>query len=123
LSRICDGGIGKNDKNDKNTEILIKRHHISGVLGHIRSRVHRDPDIGVVQRDRVVDPVAEECHVLTGAARDLDDPRLLIGADPREHRRRRDRRREGVIVERLDLDPSVRPNAPACSRNSRAQTE
>jgi hypothetical protein len=35
-----------------------------------------------MQRHRVVDPVAQEGHVLAGAAGDLDDARLLIGADP-----------------------------------------
>ena len=125
MRRICDGSIGRNDRNTEapaalnmlpkfedvamrtyfmvlakmrrpsidafrqHAEILVEQHDVGGVLGHVGSRVHRDPDIGMVQRHRVVDPVAEEGHVLAGATGHLDDPRLLVGADPGEHRRGR----------------------------------
>ena len=55
-------------------EVLVEQHHVGGVLGDVGPRVHRDPDVGVVQGDGVVDPVAEERHVLAGAPRHLDDP-------------------------------------------------
>ena len=92
-------------------EILVEQHHVGGVLGHVGSRVHRDPDISVVQRHRVVHPVAEVRHVPSGAAGHLDDPRLLIGADPGEHRRGQDRRLELVVVEGLDLRAAAHARA------------
>jgi hypothetical protein len=57
----------------------------------------------VVQRHRVVDAVAEERDVLAGAAGNLDDPRLLIGADPGEYGRRLDRGRELIVIDGLKL--------------------
>src|SRR5450755_1134883 len=64
-----------------------------------------------MQRHRVVYSVPEEGHVLSGTTRDLDDARLLIGADPGEYRRDPDRRLEVVVVERLDLDAAENPRA------------
>ena len=57
----------------------------------------------MVQGHRVVHPVSEERHVFSSATSHLYDPRLLIGADPSEYRRRQDRRFELVVVERPDL--------------------
>ena len=57
--------------------------------------VDRDADVGGVQGDGVVDAVAEEGDVDAGAAGDLDDARLLVGADPGEDRRARGWRRPG----------------------------
>ena len=56
-----------------------------------------------MERHGVVDAVAEEGYVFSGAAGDLDDPRLLVGADPGEHGGGRDGGFEVVVIERLDL--------------------
>ena len=139
MSRICDGSIGRNDRNSdapaalnmlpkfddvaistylivlakmrrpshdsvgEHAEILVEQHDVGRVLGDVGGRVDRDADIGMVQRDRVVHAVAQERDVDAGAARDLDDARLLLGADAREHRGVRDRRGERVVVECVEL--------------------
>src|SRR4029450_12433839 len=63
----------------QHAEVLVQQHDVGGVLGHVGGRLDRDADIGGVEGDRVVDAVAEEGDVDTGAAGDLDDPGLLGG--------------------------------------------
>ena len=85
----------------EDAEVLVEQHDVGGVLGHVGGGLDGDADVRGVQRDRVVDAVAEERDVGAAAARELDDPGLLIRADPGEHRRarewrRRARRRRGA---------------------------
>ena len=44
----------------EHTQVLFEQHHIGGVLGDVGGGVHRDPDVGGVQGQRIVDAVAEE---------------------------------------------------------------
>ena len=78
----------------EHAEVLVEQDDVGRVLGDVGRRVDRDADVGVVQRDRVVDAVAHERDVGARAPRDPDQPRLLLGPDTREDRRRRDRRGE-----------------------------
>ncbi len=57
----------------------------------------------MVQGHRVVHAITEKRNVFSSATGHLYDPRLLIGADPSEYRRRQDRRFELVVVEPPDL--------------------
>ena len=42
------------------SEVLVEQDDVGRVLGDVGRGLDRDADVGVVQRDRVVDPVAEE---------------------------------------------------------------
>ena len=44
-----------------------EQHEVRGVLGHIHCRIHRDTDIGGVQRKRIVDTVPQVPHDMTAA--------------------------------------------------------
>ena len=35
----------------EHVQVLFEQQHVGGVLGHIGSRVHRDPDVSGVQRE------------------------------------------------------------------------
>ena len=72
-------------------EVLLQQHHVGGVLGDVGGGVHRDPDVGRVQGQRVVDAVAEEAHRSPGASRRDNQARLLLGRDPSE---------DGVVLRR-----------------------
>ena len=87
----------------QHAEVLVEQHDVGRVLGDLGGRLDGDADVGGVQRDCVVDPVAEEGDVHARAPRDLDQPRLLIGPDAREDRGAGNRRGERVVVELLDL--------------------
>jgi hypothetical protein len=78
LSRICDGSIGRKERNS-------------------------DAPISRVQCDGVVDAVAEEGDVGTPSAGELDDARLLVWADPGEHGGVRNHGGERVVIESLEL--------------------
>ncbi len=47
----------------EHAEVLVEQHDVGRVLGHVGRGVDRDADIGGVQGDGVVDPVAEERDV------------------------------------------------------------
>ena len=102
MSRICDGSIGRKDRNSdapaalnmfpkfdevamstyfmvlakmrrpsidavgQDAEVLLEQDDVGGVLGHVGGGVDGDADVRRVQRDGVVDAVAEERDV--GAA-------------------------------------------------------
>ena len=63
----------------------------------------RDPDVGGVERDGVVDAVAEERDVAIGGAMRADQASLLLGTHAGEDRRVDDTVAECVVVERGDL--------------------
>ena len=88
----------------QHTEVFVEQHDVGGVFGDVGSRFHGDADIGRVQRHRVVDTVAHVGHVDAGASGDLDDARLLVGADSSEHRGVGDCRGEGIVVETVHGD-------------------
>ena len=100
-------GVGEDppalgDAVGEHAEVLLQQHDVGGVLGDVGGGVDRDADVGVVQRQRVVDPVAEEADRRARCARSSDQPGLLLRvrpgrrscrpAPPRPARRRRARR-------------------------------
>jgi hypothetical protein len=80
-----------------------EEHDVRRAFRNVGGGVDGDPDVGRVQGDRVVDPVAEEGHVRAGAPGHLDQPRLLIGGDPPEDRRPGDRGGERIVVEAIEV--------------------
>jgi hypothetical protein len=106
-------GVGEdppalNDPVGQHVQILLQQDHVGGVLGHIGGRVHRNADVPCMQGERVVDAVAEKGDVTTGAPLDADDAGLVLGTDPGEHGRGRDRASEGVVIERVDAGAGER---------------
>ena len=75
-------------------------------LGDIGGRFDGDPHVGRVERDRVVDPVAEERDVAIRGPMGPDQSRLLLGADPGEDRRVANAGPEGLVVELVDFGAS-----------------
>ncbi len=43
----------------QDAEVVFQQDHGSGLLGHVYRTVHRDPDIGRMQRGRIVDAIAQ----------------------------------------------------------------
>ncbi len=111
MRRPFDDAVGEH------AEILVEQDDVGRVLGDVGAGVDRDTDVGVVQRDRVVHPVAHERDV--GAAQPLHahDARLRVRARRARTRswcRSRRRARSSLIastwspVERAeDLEPDV----------------
>ena len=84
-------GVGEDaasfgDAVGEHVEVAFEQDDVGGVLGDVGGRVDRDPDVGVVQRERVVDAVAEERDRRAGVALGAQDAGLLLGADPGEDR-------------------------------------
>ena len=60
LDRVGEDAPALDDPVGEDAEVLVEQDDVGGVLGHVGRRLDRDPDVGVVQRDGVVDAVAEE---------------------------------------------------------------
>ena len=71
----------------EHAEVLFEQDDVGGVLGDVGGGFDRDPDVGGVERDRVVDAVAEERDVAVRGPVRADEAGLLFGAHPGEDRR------------------------------------
>lgn len=54
---VVDGASLLDGGNDRR-EVVVGKHHLRRSLGDCRARTHRDADLGLLQRRRVVDTVA-----------------------------------------------------------------
>ena len=59
---------------DEDVEVLLQQDDVGGLLGHVHGALHRDADVGGVQRRGVVDPVA---HVADDVARLSSGRRMM----------------------------------------------
>ncbi|CAM5350633.1 hypothetical protein SSTU70S_00265 [Stutzerimonas stutzeri] len=81
LERVGEGAPAFIDALADQRQLVAQQHEVGGLLGHIHRGVHGDADIRGVQRRRVVDPVAEKAHHMTGLLQRADDALLLVGID------------------------------------------
>ena len=58
LFHVVVDGASFLDGGDDRREVVVGEHHLRGGLGDRRARAHRDADLGLLQRRRVVDTVA-----------------------------------------------------------------
>ena len=120
LDRVGEDPAAFDDAVGEHVEVLLQQEHVGGVLGHVGGRVDRDADVGGVQRDGVVDAVAEERDVGAGCAAATRTIRALCsGADPGEDRGAwRSRRPSCVVVERVDVGAGERPGPAGRPRSA-----
>ena len=90
-------------------ELAVEQHELGDRAGRRGTVPHRDADVGVLERERVVDTIA--CHRDGVAARlqPLDDPPLLLRTHPSENRMGLDGLGELLVVvgELTRIDDSV----------------
>ena len=58
LFHVVVDGASFLDGGDDRREVVVGEHHLRGGLGDRRARTHRNADLGLLQRRRVVDAVA-----------------------------------------------------------------
>ena len=87
LDRVRERAASFADAVGEHAEVLLEQDDVGGVLGDVGGGLDGDPDVGGVERDGVVDAVAEERDVAVGGAVRADEPGLLLGTDPGEDRR------------------------------------
>ena len=108
-------------------ERVVDQHDVGDVAGDGAAAAHRHPDVGALERAGVVDAVADHGDVAALPAQRVDDPLLLLGGDPAEHRgaarragparRRRGRRARRRPPARRRRSPA-RPASAATVRGS-----
>jgi len=57
LFHVVVDGASFLDGGDDRREVVVGEHHLRGGLGDRRARAHRDADLGLLQRRRVVDTI------------------------------------------------------------------
>src|SRR5690606_3445051 len=67
LQRIGEGAAAFLDPTTQDVEIGAKHDHVGGFARDVHGALHRDADVGNVQRGRVVDAVAEIADSVPGA--------------------------------------------------------
>ena len=86
LADIIEDAAPLFDRLHNTGEVIVGEHHVGGLFRDIGAGdAHRDPDIGGLERRRIVDAVAGHRHDLAAALEALDDPQLVFGIDPRIH--------------------------------------
>ena len=108
LDRVREGAATLADPVGDHAQVLFEQDDVGGVLGDIGGGLDRDPDVGGVERDRVIYAVTEKRDVTVDGAVGADQSGLLFGTDASEDRRVDDTGAERVVVERSDLDTGHR---------------
>ena len=61
-------------------EIVVRQHHLRGLLGDLGAVLaHGGPDIGTLQRRRIIHAVAGHGYHLTIGLHRLDQPQFMLG--------------------------------------------
>ena len=74
------------DRRDDAGKAGVGQHHACGGLGDIRRRGHRNPDLGLAKRWRIIGAVAAHSDRVTGVLIGLDQIELIFGQDAGEDR-------------------------------------
>ena len=87
----------------EHAQVLVEQDEVGGFARHVHGAVHREPDVGGVQRRRVVDAVAQVADHVPAAAERVNDAVLLGRRDAAEQAHGLGARRQRRIGQRLDL--------------------
>ena len=79
-------------------EAAVEQHDLGDGARRRRAVAHRDADVGVLQRERVVDTVARHRDDVAARLQRADDRALLVRRDPAEHGRAFEHVGERVLV-------------------------
>ncbi len=87
----------------EHVQVVLQQDQIRRLLRDVDGGIDRQPDVGRMQRGRVVDAVAQEAHDTAPPAQRLDDAVLLRRIDAAEHVRIDRARGERMLVEARDF--------------------
>ena len=124
LHRVGEDPPALGDTVGEDVEVLLQQDDVGGVLGHVGGRVDRDAHVGGVQRERVVDAVAEERARRRRSLRCARTMRAFCSGLTRANTVvSRPRRRSEVVVEPRRVGPgqgarACRPRSPADLRSA-----
>ena len=106
---------------DDRAEIVVEQHDRRRLARHVgAAAAHGDADVRRLERRRVVDAVAGHRDDLAVRLERVDDAQLLLGHDPREHRRGCARARpapSSLSVSSSSPVTTSSASSPACARD------
>ena len=108
---VCDHPPALGDDAWHVRELVVEKHNLRDGPRRGRAVAHRDADVGVLQRERVVHAVAGHRDHVTASLQRRDDRPLLLRRDPAE-----DARRVRAPEQALRDHSGARARRPACRR-------
>ena len=69
----------------QDSEILLEKDHVGGLLGDVCTGVDRYAHIGVLHRQHIVDPVSHQPDTVVVRTQCEDDTGLVLWSEPDEH--------------------------------------
>ena len=84
-------------------QVFFQQDDVGRLLGDVGGGIHRNADVGLAQRRRVVDAVAEKADRVAHALQRLHHARLLQRRHFGEHRGALDQRIQFIVLQRLDV--------------------
>ena len=103
LDGVGEGAASFADAVGEHAEVFFEEDDVGRVFGDVRSGLDRNPDVGGVERDRVVHAITEKRDVTVRGAVRADESGLLLGTDAGEDRGLDDSGAECVVVECGDI--------------------
>jgi hypothetical protein len=101
------------DRSHDGREVVIGQHHVRGFLGDLGpGDAHRDPDVGLLERGRVVHAIAGHGYYLVVLLERTNDAQLVRGGHPCEHRDVAHAPGELVVIHLLEVLTGRRPPRP-----------
>ena len=94
------------DRRDDRREVVVEQGHSGGFLADVGSGdAHRDADVGLLERRRIVDAVSGHRDDLTAILPGRHDAQLVCGRDARIHRDVGNVALEIVVAHRVEIPP------------------
>ena len=112
LAQVVEDDAALVHRLDDRGEVVVGEHHVGGLAAHVGADLaHRDADVGLLERRRVVDAVAGHGDDLAAALERVDDAQLVLGIHARVDADVLDDVVELVVGHRLELVPGDDPLA------------
>jgi hypothetical protein len=109
------------DRAHDRREIVVGEDHPAGVLGNLGAAAHRDPDVGGLDRRRVVDPVSGHRDHVPLLLERVDEQHLVLRCDTADDADPVDPRQSLGLLERSEFRAEDRlPLDPELLRDRRA---
>jgi hypothetical protein len=87
-------------------EVVVGEDHRRGLAGDVGARfAHRDAEVGLLERRRVIHAIARHRDDVASALERLHQPQLLLRRDAREHRHLVRERGQCGVVDPVELLP------------------
>ena len=103
LDGVGEDSAALGDTVGDDVQALLQQYNVGRGAGDVGGGVDREPDVGMMQSESVVDPITEKAHRLTVCGQDANDAGLLFRRHAGKDGRSCEAVAKLVVVELVDL--------------------